>query len=464
MRDEEIIERFEKWQVETGKYTGLDLSKVEYEETTIDGIQEVLQKGKTPKYSEEPTKVTVIKSGQARGGNNNFDFQKRQYLREDKIDLKDHRNLHKKDLLINTTGKGTAGRVTLFNLDGDFVVDSHVAILRLNKAKYLPDYILNYFLSIGFSNLESMATGQGGQVELGIGTLKSLKLGIPKDYNAEFDSLTIQKAIAEYLGYVTEYDEGETARMKRVSGLWDEMRSAIVNSFFDRDSDFATRLEERLKSKGLDFDLNDLEFEYREMNQENIASFPTFTSSKTSEAIKIEAYEELSKENQKEYIPIASATKYNNQISGYVHKSKLKASHITPKGVVSWTRINPSQFYFQDEPICTTDDSYVFVASPKSYAKYLQRVTENEMADLGYDWTKKAGPTILKKLEVPIPKDTKSYSSREIQVFISDFFESYYNHIVKQQYHLDRLVGFYQEHLDATIVKTFEGMKNQAND
>ena len=30
MRDDEIIERFEKWQVETGKYKGLDLSKVEY--------------------------------------------------------------------------------------------------------------------------------------------------------------------------------------------------------------------------------------------------------------------------------------------------------------------------------------------------------------------------------------------------------------------------------------------------
>jgi len=28
MRDEEIIERFEKWQADTGKYKGLDLSKV----------------------------------------------------------------------------------------------------------------------------------------------------------------------------------------------------------------------------------------------------------------------------------------------------------------------------------------------------------------------------------------------------------------------------------------------------
>jgi len=35
MRDEEIIERFEKWQADTGKYKGLDLSKVQYEEVRL---------------------------------------------------------------------------------------------------------------------------------------------------------------------------------------------------------------------------------------------------------------------------------------------------------------------------------------------------------------------------------------------------------------------------------------------
>ena len=47
--------------------------------------------------------------------------------------------------MINSSGVGTAGRVTLFDLNGDYVVDSHVTILRLNRFKILPDFALACF-------------------------------------------------------------------------------------------------------------------------------------------------------------------------------------------------------------------------------------------------------------------------------------------------------------------------------
>ena len=47
------------------------------------------------------------------------------------------RQLQKGDILINSTGRGTAGRVTLFNLDGDYVADSHITIVRLDEKKII---------------------------------------------------------------------------------------------------------------------------------------------------------------------------------------------------------------------------------------------------------------------------------------------------------------------------------------
>lgn len=61
----------------------------------------------------------------------------------------------KGDLLINSTGVGTAGRVNLFDLDGQYFVDSHVTILRLDQTRLLPVYLLyQLYFNIGFKNIE----------------------------------------------------------------------------------------------------------------------------------------------------------------------------------------------------------------------------------------------------------------------------------------------------------------------
>ena len=81
--------------------------------------------------------------------------------------------------MINSTGVGTAGRVTMFDLEGDYVVDSHITILRLNRAKALPDYVLHYFCDLGFKTIEAMALGQSGQIELSLETIKNIKIPLP---------------------------------------------------------------------------------------------------------------------------------------------------------------------------------------------------------------------------------------------------------------------------------------------
>lgn len=134
----------------------------------------LVMRGKSPKYGDG--KVQVIKSGQIRGFYE-FDFSKEYYL-DSKVTL-DDRKLQKNDILINSTGVGTAGRVNLFNIDGDFVVDSHVTIVRLDTTIVKPKYILYALSNIGFKTLESMALGQSGQIELPIGVIENIRIPVP---------------------------------------------------------------------------------------------------------------------------------------------------------------------------------------------------------------------------------------------------------------------------------------------
>lgn len=145
-----------------------------FETERIEKIKNMVQRGKSAKYG--ISDIQIIKSGQARGYNE-FDFTKRYYV-SDKF-VSDERNLQKGDILINSTGVGTAGRVTLFNLDGDYVVDSHITIVRLNLSKAIPKYVVYALANIGFKTIESMANGQSGQIELSSQTINSIRIPLP---------------------------------------------------------------------------------------------------------------------------------------------------------------------------------------------------------------------------------------------------------------------------------------------
>ncbi len=142
--------------------------------TKLENLAMLLKRGKSAKYG--MSNIQIIKSGQARGFKN-FDFSEKYYVSENFI--VDERKLKSGDILINSSGVGTAGRVTLFNLDGDFVVDSHITVLRPDQSQILPDFLLQSFVKIGFKTIEDMAKGQSGQIELNLETIKNIKIPLP---------------------------------------------------------------------------------------------------------------------------------------------------------------------------------------------------------------------------------------------------------------------------------------------
>ena len=181
---------------------------------TLDSISKMIKRGKSASYGN--SNIQIIKSGQARGFTE-FDFTERHFVSVD-FDS-DERNLTKGDILINSTGVGTAGRVTLFDLEGDYVVDSHITIVRLNSEYALPKYVLFALARIGFKNIEAMANGQSGQIELSLETISDIKVPLPP--------LDVQqKIVAE----VENVELQETHIREQISALKLSISTAIKDS------------------------------------------------------------------------------------------------------------------------------------------------------------------------------------------------------------------------------------------
>jgi restriction endonuclease S subunit len=191
----------------------LDTISIKYKNSKekIDDLKTLLQRGKSPKYGD--SKLQIIKSGQARGYFD-FDFSERHFANSG-FEV-DNRKLERGDILINSTGVGTAGRVTYFDLEGEYVVDSHITILRPDITKVSPKFLFYTIANIGFDNLEKMAEGQSGQVELSLEIIKNIEVIIPP--------MPVQKKVMEEINVIDKKIKVDEVTLKLVS----EKKSEIL--------------------------------------------------------------------------------------------------------------------------------------------------------------------------------------------------------------------------------------------
>jgi type I restriction enzyme, S subunit len=126
------------------------------------------------------------------------------------------------DLLINSTGTGTLGRLGVFNIDEEYFADSHVTIVRPKKellTKYLY-YLLqtNIYQGYIYSVISSGATNQ---IELSREGLSNTPIIVPP--------FQVQKAIAHFLDRKTAAIETLIAKKQRLIQLLEEKRTALIN-------------------------------------------------------------------------------------------------------------------------------------------------------------------------------------------------------------------------------------------
>lgn len=148
----------------------------------LDDICSFIHRGKSPKYS--PIKkypVVAQKCNQWTG----FSIEKAKFIEPKSItSYNDEYFLEDKDLMWNSTGLGTLGRMaiyyTLLNPYELAVADSHVTVIRPYKTYIVSEYLYYYFASnTVLSVIEDKSDGSTKQKELATKTVKSYLVPLP---------------------------------------------------------------------------------------------------------------------------------------------------------------------------------------------------------------------------------------------------------------------------------------------
>ena len=148
----------------------------------LDDICSFIHRGKSPKYS--PIKkypVVAQKCNQWAG----FSIEKAKFIEPKSItSYNDEYFLQDRDLMWNSTGLGTLGRMaiyyTILNPYELAVADSHVTVIRPYKTYIVSEYLYYYFASNTVQSvIEDKSDGSTKQKELATKTVKSYLVPLP---------------------------------------------------------------------------------------------------------------------------------------------------------------------------------------------------------------------------------------------------------------------------------------------
>ncbi len=151
-----------------------------WEWVRLGSISKYIQRGKSPKYS-EIMKIPVI--SQKCNKWEIFDIKQAKFIQEDSLSsYSEDRLLIDGDILWNSTGTGTVGRLAIYydklNPYKIAVADSHVTVIRLCSvnSQYIYYYLSSPQVQIG---IEDICDGSTNQKELSLTSVKEYLIPIP---------------------------------------------------------------------------------------------------------------------------------------------------------------------------------------------------------------------------------------------------------------------------------------------
>lgn len=150
----------------------------------LENLSLYIQRGKGPKYADRGDVSVVSQKCIQWSG---FDPRQARFVADDSVSgYGPERFLHDGDLLWNSTGTGTAGRVAIYSDTSAkrFVADSHVTVIRLSTVA-TPRYVWCVIASpwiqarIQPTHPDSLVSGTTQQVELATSTARALPIPCP---------------------------------------------------------------------------------------------------------------------------------------------------------------------------------------------------------------------------------------------------------------------------------------------
>ena len=201
-----------------------------WEWTRLHNLVEYIQRGKSPKYSENGmVRVVSQKCVQWSG----FDISPSRFVDDQTLDkYQPERFLREGDLLWNSTGTGTVGRVAIMPKMGSLmaVADSHVTVIRpfWTDQKFLWIYIASPTIQdrIDPFHEKSLVSGTTKQVELATGAATALPVPVPP--------LTEQRRIVAKVDELMALCDALKARLGEARAARVHLADAIVEQAVSR--------------------------------------------------------------------------------------------------------------------------------------------------------------------------------------------------------------------------------------
>jgi type I restriction enzyme S subunit len=143
-------------------------------EVDVESVSCALTRGVAPKYSESPDDLLVLNQKCIRDGRVSLAPSRRTQRER----VKAPKLLVKNDVLVNSTGVGTLGRVARWTSDDAATVDSHITIVRFDEAQVDP-VCAGFAMLRAQPEIEAMGEGSTGQTELRRTQLGELAIALP---------------------------------------------------------------------------------------------------------------------------------------------------------------------------------------------------------------------------------------------------------------------------------------------
>ena len=141
-----------------------------------------IKRGKAPKYEERSNVIVFAQKCNTKSGS--IDISKAKFLAQNTLKkYADEDFLHYNDIIINSTGTGTLGRVGIYKKEDDIysikiVPDSHITTVRTIPSEVNAQYIY-YFLKSNQSYFENSGVGSTNQKELKPEVISTFLIAIP---------------------------------------------------------------------------------------------------------------------------------------------------------------------------------------------------------------------------------------------------------------------------------------------
>lgn len=185
-------------------------------------LTSIITKGIAPKYTEQVSDNTIVVLNQKCNRNYSISLEQSRLNDCSKKAVPAERILKKYDVLINSTGTGTAGRVAqLFDAEEPMTIDGHMILIR-PTVEIDPIYY-GYAVKAHQAEIELLAEGSTGQTEINRRRLESeVMISFPRNISS-------QKKIGKFLYQIDQKIKNNTA----INNNLLEQAQAIFSNYYD---------------------------------------------------------------------------------------------------------------------------------------------------------------------------------------------------------------------------------------